>query len=324
MTFKKRLMTGIITATTLAACSTQNGVRADSSQKPTSLKAQSSQSCSPDKNFVMPKGHKARASSLATLKQVFQAGAKKDYDAFMATAADPYIQHSPDMADGWQPVWDLLSDRPADFSSKKIDWLGDEGYLDAGDFLVMLREVNRGGDVPLSKIVDIMRFDEDGKYAEHWDIRQALSPSTVSGRSETGAAAEFMANPVKYSQATEKRNVKTVVRFLNAAFNKGQVDNAVDKFVDENYIQHNPMIADGAEAVKQIFASGNIPSLCYDIKYVLPQNDLVVVYSRVTSSQGVSAVVDILRVRNGKLVEHWDVVQAVPSDDKMPHKNGIF
>lgn len=111
---------------------------------------------------------------------------------------------------------------------------------------------------------------------------------------------------------------------MNLAFNKGNLDEALDAMVYEGYIQHNPFIADGIEPVKQVFASGKIPALSYDIKYVLAQNDIVVVYSKVTSEAGVSAVVDILRIRDGKLVEHWDVVQAVPDAKDMPHKNGMF
>lgn len=57
---------------------------------------------------------------------------------------------------------------------------------------------------------------------------------------------------------------------------------------------------------------------------MLAQNDIVVVYSKVTSDQGISAVVDMLRVRDGKLVEHWDVVQPVPANKDMPHDNGMF
>jgi len=108
------------------------------------------------------------------------------------------------------------------------------------------------------------------------------------------------------------------------AFNGGEIDQALEKYVHEDYVQHNPLIADGKTAVSAAFASGKMPSLCYDIKYVVAQNDLVVAYSKVTSDQGISAVVDILRVRDGKLVEHWDVVESVPADEDMPHTNGMF
>jgi len=289
----------------------------DSKEKSTAV-------CDKDLDYESDKGHEYGDRSREALNAIFKTAKAKDFDGFMNIATDPYIQHSPDMEDGWKPVWKLTTERPDGFSSKQIKWLGTDGLLDNGNFLVMLREVNRGDGTPTSKIVDLMRFDENGKYAEHWDIRQPLSEKTASGHSETGTTGKFSENPVDYSVKEEEKNKKIAVKFLNIAFNKGQLDRALDALVDEGYIQHNPFIADGIAPVKEIFASGKIPSLCYDIKYVLAQNDIVVVYSKVTSTQGISAVVDILRIRDGQLVEHWDVVQPVPADKDMPHKNGMF
>lgn len=282
------------------------------------------ENCSVEDSYVSISGHAQRDRSQATLGKAFKAAANNDYDAFIAIAADPYIQHSPDLADGWEPVWELLINRPADFSSRQMQWLGKDGFLDNGNFLIMFREVNRADGTPPSKIVDLMRFDENGKYAEHWDIRQPLSNETASGRSETGTASVFIDNPVIYSEQVEEANKEVAATFLNLAFNQGKLNRALAEYVDENYIQHNPLIADGIEPIKQAFESGSIPSLCYDIQHIFAQNDLVVVHSKVTSTAGVSAVVDILRVRDGKLVEHWDVVQQVPPDNEMPHRNGMF
>lgn len=278
--------------------------------------------CPADFNFVAPQGHGERPKSLAGLTAMFKAAGAGDEAAFMATAADPYIQHSPDLADGMKPVWDLLSNRPDGFKSETMSWLGADGFLDNGNYLVMLREVNRGDGTPASKIFDLMYFDDDGKYAEHWDIRQPLSKETVSGRSETAAASQFTDAPVAYDLATEEANRRLVASFLNLAFNANQLETALNLYVSPSYVQHNPLIADGIQPVIDAFKSGEIPSLCYDIKFVLAQNDLVWVYSKVTDPQGVAGVVDLLRVRDGKLVEHWDVVQPVP--ESMPHDNGMF
>ena len=278
--------------------------------------------CPADFDFVAPQGHDGRSKAMAGLGAMFKASDDKDEKAFMATAADPYIQHSPDLADGMKPVWDLLTNRPEGFSSKQVTWLGEKGFLDNGDYLVMLREVNRADGTPPSKIFDLMYFDENGKYAEHWDMRQPLSKQTVSGRSETAAAKEFTDNPVSYDLATEEANRRLVASFLNLAFNGNQLETALNLYVNPTYVQHNPMIADGIQPVIDIFNAGKIPSLCYDIKYILAQNDLVWVYSKVTNPQGVSGVVDLIRVRDGEMVEHWDVVTPVP--ESMPHDNGLF
>lgn len=315
-----RIITSIgVASILLTSC---GNTSSPSNDLPKSSSKATQEACKIDREFSLESGHDLEQRSRETLQTAFKAAAQKDFDAFMATAANPYIQHSPDFPDGWKPVWDLLANRPEGFSSTQLPWLGKDGFLSSGNFLVMLREVDRRDGTPPSKIVDLMRFDDDGKYAEHWDIRQPLSKTTASGRSETAAADKFENDPVSYDTKTEHENAKVAVKFLNKAFNKGQLNEALDELVYSGYVQHNPFIADGVEPVKKVFASGKIPALCYDIKYVFPQNDIVVVYSKVTSNQGVSAVVDILRVRDGKLVEHWDVVQPVPA--KMPHKNGMF
>ena len=147
--------------------------------------------CQPDFKYKSAVGHQQGAASIALLKKGFKASADKDFDAFMSIAANPYIQHSPDLPDGWKPVWDLLQNRPKGFSNKPIKWLGPQGYLDNGEYLVMFREVNRGGGEPKSKIFDLLRFDDNGLYAEHWDMRQALADKTASGDLRGGYNYQF-------------------------------------------------------------------------------------------------------------------------------------
>lgn len=277
-------------------------------------------SCQQDFDFVSPIGHDKAASSMATLKKAFAGAAKGDFDTFMSAAADPYIQHSPDLPDGWKPVWDLLQNREDGISSKQIKWIGPNGFLDNGNYLVMLREVDHG-DGP-SKKFDLLYFDDDGLYAEHWDMAEAMADKTASGRSETGAAAQFLDNPVQYDLSTEDANRRMIASMINLAWNGGEVAKALSLYADENYVQHNPYIGDGVKPLTERANAGKLPQRCYDIKFVLTQNDLVWVYSKVTETDSVNAVVDMFRVRDGKMVEHWDVSQAVPSD--MPHDNGMF
>ena len=278
------------------------------------------QTCPQDFDFVSPTGHAKAASSLATLKKGFGAAAKGDLDSFMSVAADPYIQHSPDLPDGWKPVWDLITNRSDGFSSKPISWIGPNGFFDNGDYLVMFREVDHG-EGPQKKF-DLLYFDDNGLYAEHWDMAQPLAEKTASGRSETAAAAEFTDNPVQYSQDIEEANRRIVATFLNLGFNGKQLETAFDLYADQNYIQHNPMVADGTQALIDLSRSGKMPQLCYDIQFALAQNDLVWVYSKVNMADATLAVVDMFRVRDGKMVEHWDVIQPVPAE--MPHDNGMF
>lgn len=275
-------------------------------------------------DYVSPVGHEHGNQSRAALRGGFKAAAEKDFEKFMATAGPRYIQHSPDLPDGWKPVWDLLAKRPKGFSSKPMTWIGPDGFLDNGNYLVMLREVDRGNDDQKSKVVDIMIFDDDGKYTEHWDIRQPLANKTPAGRSETESAKRFASNAVIYSIETEERNKLIVTTFLNAAFNEGKFESALKKYIAEDFIQHSPNIPDGSTAMAILLQSGKMSQSTYDVQLVLSQNDIVIVYSKVTVAKREMAVVDLFRVRDGLVVEHWDVSQEVPMPIDMPHTNGMF
>jgi predicted SnoaL-like aldol condensation-catalyzing enzyme len=111
-------------------------------------------------------------------------------------------------------------------------------------------------------------------------------------------------------------NKRVVRSFYEEAFNDGDPEGAVNRYLGNRYIQHNPQAADGPEAfigfVKWI--RGEFPELHLDIKRMIAEGDLVVTHSHLKNSpddRG-TAVVDLFRVENGKIVEHWDVLQPIP------------
>jgi predicted SnoaL-like aldol condensation-catalyzing enzyme len=111
-------------------------------------------------------------------------------------------------------------------------------------------------------------------------------------------------------------NKLLVTGFYELAFNRHQPAEAAAKFMAPQYIQHNPGAPDGAQTFVTFFESyfQTHPTAHVQIKRVLADGDLVAVHahwSRDDNDRG-SAVVDILRIENGKIAEHWDVVQPVP------------
>jgi predicted SnoaL-like aldol condensation-catalyzing enzyme len=114
-----------------------------------------------------------------------------------------------------------------------------------------------------------------------------------------------------------QRNKATVVAYYTTAFNDKKPEEAVARYGGPVYIQHNPQAADGFQAFidfVKFFTTQN-PQLHVDIKRVIAECDLVVTHSHLTlnpTDRG-SAVADIFRLnREGKIVEHWDVIQAIP------------
>ncbi|KZE01263.1 nuclear transport factor 2 family protein [Bacillus mycoides] len=119
-------------------------------------------------------------------------------------------------------------------------------------------------------------------------------------------------------EATEKeKNKKMVVDFYNEVFNKHNID-IIPKYVSEDYKQHNPFVGDGRKAFMDFFKEDFVknPNSAAEIKHVVAEGDKVAlhVHSRTNSQDRGVAIVDIFRIKNGKIVEHWDVIQEIPSE----------
>ena len=123
-----------------------------------------------------------------------------------------------------------------------------------------------------------------------------------------------------------ERNKQTVVEFYELAFNAKQPEKAVDKYLGRQYIQHNPQAPDGAEAFIAFVRSfaGQFPELSINIKRVVGEGDIVVTHGLIkTSAEDTGTVAaDFFRLENGKIVEHWDVLQPVP--ETAANKNTMF
>ena len=120
------------------------------------------------------------------------------------------------------------------------------------------------------------------------------------------------------SPAQVQRNKATVVAYYTTAFNDKKPEEAVAKYGGPVYIQHNPLAADGFQAFIDFVKAytGANPQLHVDIKRVIGECNMVVTHSHITKTpQDLGqAVVDIFRLnRQGKVVEHWDVIQDVPA-----------
>jgi predicted SnoaL-like aldol condensation-catalyzing enzyme len=113
-----------------------------------------------------------------------------------------------------------------------------------------------------------------------------------------------------------ERNKQTALAFYDMAGNWNMPREAAAMYMGPMYIQHNPLAGDGAEAFIAFFTGfkTQFPNARWDFKRVAAEGDLVWVHSHFTLGTGDrgSAVVDIFRIENGKIVEHWDVLQQVP------------
>ncbi len=118
----------------------------------------------------------------------------------------------------------------------------------------------------------------------------------------------------------EEKNKKMVSEFYQELFGDKNFE-AINKYIGDTYIQHNPGLPDGKEAllkaVKVWFKDA--PKEKIDIRSIAADGDLVYLHVRGKAGTKVRAIVDIFRIENDKIVEHWDVIQEVPEKSANDH-----
>jgi len=117
-------------------------------------------------------------------------------------------------------------------------------------------------------------------------------------------------------------NKELVIKAVTEVFINGDTT-ALDKYWSENYVQHNPQIPNGREALKQLLSGGG--NMKYEMGLVVADGDFVMVHARITGFGPKPLIaVDIFRVKEGKLAEHWDVLQEEVPAENTASKNSMF
>lgn len=168
---------------------------------------------------------------------------------------------------------------------------------------------------------DIFRFDESGKIAEHWDNLAALAAPNPSGHTQTDGSMA-----ITDLDKTEE-NRKLVECFLYDVMQGNHPEKTPEYFDGDTYIQHNTGIADGLSGLGTALAAlaeQGIQMIYTTVHQVLAQGNFVLAVSEGTFGGAPTAYYDLWRVENGKISEHWDVMETIAEKSTWQNQNGKF
>jgi predicted SnoaL-like aldol condensation-catalyzing enzyme len=122
----------------------------------------------------------------------------------------------------------------------------------------------------------------------------------------------------------QETNKEIVKKFYDLIINKKDFE-AVRPYIGPRYKQHNPLVKDYPEGLREFieFLKKNYPEARSEIKRVIAEDDYVVLHVHSIRSPKIQrAIIEIFRLENGKIDEHWDVIQEIPETWANP--NGMF
>jgi predicted SnoaL-like aldol condensation-catalyzing enzyme len=170
---------------------------------------------------------------------------------------------------------------------------------------------------------DVFRF-ENGQIVEHWDnLQEKPAKPNPSGHTMLDGPTV----PTTTSAEATAANKALVKGFLEEVLVAGKMD-ALPKYIeDARYTQHNPAIGDGLSglgAALQEMAKHGITMKYSTVHQVLGEGNFVLAMSEGTFGGKPTSFYDLFRVEAGKIVEHWDTIDAIPAKSEWKNQNGKF
>ena len=235
----------------------------------------------------------------------------KDKSTVLAYVDDNYIQHNLGAETGRKGLLTLLDLPNVEFKVNIVRIFED------GDYVFTHTEYDFFG----PRIgFDIFRL-HDGRIVEHWDNLQDVETETASGRSQIDGPTEA------HDLTKTRKNKELVKSFVKDILLARRPEKVAEYISTEKYDQHNPHVADGlhglGDALRQLAEAG-MP-MTYARNYrVLCEGDFALAQSEGQFMKKHVAFYDLLRIENGKIVEHWDTIEDIPEKDHWKNKNGKF
>ncbi len=250
----------------------------------------------------------SQKQQVVDLLKAIETGAPEPVDVI---STDKYIQHNLGAADGLAGFRALLEAVPQGAEVNTVRVFQDGNYVFAhSEYNVFGPQIG----------FDIFRF-ENGKIVEHWDNLQETADPNPSGRSMIDGPTE--ARDLDRTEA----NKALAESFVRDILVDGQMDKLAGYCDGDRYIQHHPLIADGVSHLTAAFtawAEAGIVAKYDRIHRVLGEGDFVLVVSEGHFNVEHTSFYDLFRVENGKIAEHWDIVETIPAKSEWKNENGKY
>jgi len=223
-----------------------------------------------------------------------------------------YIQHNLGVVDGLAGFGALLKKLPP--NSAKVNTMrafqDGEYVFTHSDYIFFGPKIG----------FDIFRF-ENGKIVEHWDNLQVTAKPNPSSHSMIDGTTQ-----VKDLDKT-KANKALVRGFAEDILVNGKMDKLAGYYDGDKYIQHNPLIPDKLSGLRKTLDEWRKQGIIvkyHTIHKVLGEGNFVLVVSEGHMVGKHDSFYDLFRVENGKIAEHWDVIEEIPAKEKWKNNNGKF
>ena len=240
---------------------------------------------------------------------------KKDVTAVDRNFGKSLMQHDPNLADG---VTGMKSFAAEIASSPAADITIYRTLVD-GDFVLLhsrYEGVRRYAGPAIA--FDLFRFEDD-KIVEHWGGQQPETPPNPSGRTEVDGPTD-----VRDREKTEAN--RTLVRTYRETVMVALRYDRIEEFIGSSLVQHASRISDGIAQLRDRIASvaKEGGQLYLTPRRFVAEGTFVLVLSEGDLPSGPTALYDLFRVEDGKIVEHWDVLTPIPPRDQWKNANGPF
>ena len=224
-----------------------------------------------------------------------------------------YTQHNLAVGDGLAGFGEVMKHAPeGGFKANVIRAFED------GDFVFTHTEYDFFG----PKVgFDVFRF-EDGQIVEHWDNLAEITQPNPSGRTQLDGETTI-------SDTNKTALNKTLVNgFVTDVLLNHKYDKLTTYINPKKYLQHNSAVADGLDglgAALKYFEENGLVMEYHKLHKVLGEGNFVLTLSEGKFRKGEHvAYYDLFRIENNQIVEHWDVIQPIPTKSEWKNTNGKF